>query len=329
AKKNIVENCKFQYLGYEGIRIAGYGIGLRDLNKFNIIRNNEIQNVNKIHHYGAAIVLWNTGFNRIVDNYIHHFTSRAVLFSAPRSRAFTKNNQTLFPSDRVMREQAWPMARWFEIPNYALAKIYYAQEEEDGNKVDIRRVEVSGYKQGSEGGLIADSICSHFRYLRGNLIERNLIGYGAEELFADGIFYITACASGLPNIIRKNYIFNTGIDLPHPKIPFRLIYIDGYTGEFEFTQNFAFNSRFRFEVTAIYNWWDKVKNHSNIFYDVYGEEYGEDNICIGQGPNNPQEKYLKYYQSMLDLLNGNYFKQLKNVPGKIKISQQLEKIINN
>ena len=329
AMNNLIENCKFQNLGYEGIRLGGYGIGLRDVNKFNIIRNNEIQNVNKIHHYGAAIVLWNTGFNKIVDNFIHHFASRAILFSAPRSRAFTKNNQKHFPSNRAMREQAWPMARWFEIPDHALAKIYYANEEEDGEILNIRRVEVNGYKQGSEGGLIADSICSQFRYLRGNIVERNLIGNGAEELFADGIFYITACAIGEPNKIKNNYIYNTGIDLSLPNIPFRLIYIDGYTGQFEFTQNFVFNSKFRFEVTAMYNWWDEVNNHSNIFYNVAGEEYGKENICIGKGPNNPQKQYLKNYKSMLQLLRGSSFSQIQNLPGKEEIIKELSKVINS
>ena len=213
AQNNIVENNTFRYLGYEAIRFAGYGIGLKDGNKYNTIRKNEIHHVNQVHVYGAALVLWNTGFNKIKDNYFHHFTSRAVLFSAPRSRAFTKNNQELFPSDRKMREQAWPMARWFEIPDSVLATIYYAQEEEEVEVLDIRRVEVNGYKQGSPGGLIADRFCSDFRYLRGNVVENNVIGYGAEALFADGIFYITACASGEPNQIRHNYIFNTGKDL--------------------------------------------------------------------------------------------------------------------
>jgi hypothetical protein len=328
AKNNIVENNTFRFLGYEAIRLAGYGIGLKDENKYNTIRQNEIHHVNQIHHYGAAIVLWNTGFNQITDNYFHHFASRAILFSAPRSRAFTKNNQTLFPSDRRMREQAWPMARWFEIPDSVLATIYYAQEEEDGETLDIRRVEVNGYKQGSPGGLIADRFCSYYRHLRGNVVENNVIGYGAEALYADGIFYITACASGEPNKIRNNYIYNTGKDLPQANIPFRLIYIDGYTGRFEFTENFAYNCKFRFEVTAMYNWWDEVDNFANLFYQVDGEEYGDRNICIRQGPNNPLNKYIDNYKQMLSLLgsyNWNYPGQL---PGSSLMVETLQSVIS-
>ena len=229
----------------------------------------------------------------------------------------------------VMREQAWPIARWFEIPDSALATIYYAIEEEEGEELDIRRVEVNGYRQGSPGGLIADRVCSYYRYLRGNVVERNVIGYGAEELFADGIFYITACASGEPNKIRNNYIFNTGIDLPLPKIPFRLIYIDGYTGKFEFTQNFAFNSKFRFEVTAIYNWWDEVKNRSNIFYEVEGEEYGEKNLCFGGGPNNPSIGNLIEYENMVQLLENYSWNGPEQLPGKNSLLHALKTTIDN
>jgi hypothetical protein len=328
AQNNIVKNNTFRYLGYEAIRFAGYGIGLKDGNKYNTIRKNEIHHVNQVHQYGAALVLWNTGFNKIKDNYFHHFTSRAILFSAPRSRAFTKNNQEFFPQDRKMREQAWPMARWSEIPDSVLATIYYAQEEEDGEVWNIRRVDVNGFKQGSPGGLIADRFCSHYRFLRGNIVENNVIGYGADALFADGIFYITACASGEPNQIRNNYIFNTGKDLLHANIPFRLIYIDGYTGKFEFTENFAYNCKFRFEVTATYNWWDEVDNYANLFYQVDGEEYGDQNICFGKGPNNPMNKHINSYKQMLRMLDSYKWNYPGQLPGSSLLIETLQSVIS-
>ena len=40
AKNNRIENSLFKYLGFEAIRFAGYGIGQKDENHHNIIRNN-------------------------------------------------------------------------------------------------------------------------------------------------------------------------------------------------------------------------------------------------------------------------------------------------
>ena len=199
---------------------------------------------------------------------------------------------------------------------------------EDGEIWNIRRVDVNGYKQGSPGGLIADRFCSHYRHLRGNVVENNVIGYGAEALYADGIFYITACASGEPNKIRNNYIYNTGKDLPHANIPFRLIYIDGYTGNFKFTENFAYNCKFRFEVTAMYNWWDEVENYANLFYQVVGEEYGDHNICIGQGPNNPAISYIDNYKQMLHMLENYDWNGPEQLPGSSLLIETLQSVIS-
>ena len=98
-----------------------------------------------------------------------------------------------------------------------------------------------------------------------------------------------------------------------------MIYIDGYSGKFVFTQNFAFNCKFRFEVTAMYNWWDKVESHSNLFYDVQGEEYGVGNLSIGFGNHDPQKKYLNDYNNMLHLLNDYKWTNFNELPGKLEM----------
>jgi hypothetical protein len=327
AKYNIVQNCRFDNLGYEAIRIAGYGIGKKDDSRYNIFRWNEISYTDEIHRYDAAVVLWNTGFNKIYDNFLHHIVNKAFLLSAPRSRAFTRNNQKLFPNDRQMREQAWPMARWFEIPDSALATIYYAEEEGDS----IRRVEVDGVKQGDPDGGIADRRCSHFRYLRGNLIERNVIDSAAEGLFCDGIFYITGVASGKANTIRGNYIYDTGYYLPKDKIPFRLIYLDGYSGKLNFVDNIAFNDKFRFETMAFYNWWDNVTSFANVFFDVKAENYegGVGNLFFGGGPNDPQKQFMGDYRAIIDALRHPPSPAPDPLPGAALIISELQSIIFN
>jgi hypothetical protein len=328
AKNNLVEDNLFEYLGFEAVRFAGYGIGTKDENKFNIFRRNEIHHVSEIHQYSAAISIWNSGFNTIEENYIHHFGSRAILLSAPRNRAFTMNNQRYFPADRTMREQAWPMARWFEVPEEALHTVKM-------NKNQIRHVGTRGDNDDGPNHLKGDAICSHYRYSRGNIIRRNIIERGAEKLFADGIYYVTACASGEPNKIMENYIFNTGIDLAYANIPFRLLYVDGFTGPFKFKRNITYRSKFKFEVVAPYSWWGTVTNEANLFVDVQGadEEYfgnrpAEGNICIDTGPNNPQADFKDDYEKMLYLLEDYNWNYPRVLPGKDKLKSALQTTLN-
>jgi hypothetical protein len=326
-KNNLIEDNLFEYLGFEGVRFAGYGIGTKDENKFNIFRRNEIHHVSEIHQYSAAISIWNSGFNTIEENYIHHFGSRAVLLSAPRNRAFTKNNQKYFPADRTMREQAWPMARWFEIPDEALHTV---KKSERG----VRHVGTRGDNDSGPNHLKGDAICSKYRYSRGNMIKRNVIGHGAQKLFADGIYYVTACAWGEPNKILENYIYQTGIGLDYANIPFRLLYVDGFSGPFIFKRNITYKSKFKFEVVAPYSWWGDVTNQANIFYDVQGaeEEYfgnrpADGNICIGSGNNNPKEEFKGDYEKMLHLLSDYNWKYPGELPGVDKLKETLKQIL--
>jgi hypothetical protein len=329
AKNMLIENNLFEYLGFEAVRFAGYGIGTKDENKFNIFRHNEIHHVSEIHQYSAAISIWNSGFNTIEENYIHHFGSRAVLLSAPRNRAFTKNNQEHFPADRMMREQAWPMARWFEIPAEALHTVKIGER-------GYRHVGTRGDNDEGPDHLKGDAICSKYRYTRGNVIKRNVITNGAEKLFADGIYYVTACASGEPNKILENYIYDTGIGLEYANIPFRLLYVDGFTGPFIFKRNITYNSKFKFEVVAPYSWWGTVTNEANLFVDVQGadEEYfggrpTEGNICIGPGLNNPNKEYLFDYETMLHLLTDYRWNYPDVLPGSDKLKSALLQVLED
>ena len=285
--------------------------------------------MSEIHQYSAAVSIWNSGFNTIEENYIHHFGSRAVLISGPRNRAFTKNNQKYFPKDRTMREQAWPMARWFEVPDEALHTVKM-------NQRGYRHVGTRGDNDEGPNHLKGDAIASHYRYTRGNVIKRNVIANGAEKLFADGIYYVTACASGEPNKIVENYIFNTGVGLAYANIPFLLLYVDGFTGPFIFKRNFTYGSKFKFEVIAPYSWWGDVTNQANLFYEVQGadEEYfgnrpSEGNICIGKGPNNPDIKFKADYQKMVHLLTDYNWNYPGELPGRDKLKSTLQATLNN
>ena len=169
-----------------------------------------------------------------------------------------------------------------------------------------------------------------------SIIRRNVIANGAEKLFADGIYYVTACASGEPNKIIENYIFNTGLGLAYANIPFRLLYVDGFTGPFVFRRNLTFNSKFKFEVIAPYSWWGDVANVANLFYEVQGaeEEYfgnrpTEGNICVGEGPTNPKIDFKGDYEKMLHLLMDYRWNYPGKLPGVDKLMATLDKALKD
>jgi len=228
-----------------------------------------------------------------------------------------------------MREQAWPMARWFEVPDEALHTVKKSERQ-------IRHVGTRGDNDEGPDHLKGDAICSKYRYSRGNVIRRNVISNGAEKLFADGIYYITACASGEPNKIIENYIFNTGIGLEYANIPFRLLYVDGFSGPFIFKRNLTFNSQFKFEIVAPYSWWGTVTNQANIFYQVQGaeEEYfgnqpTKGNICIGIGPNDPLEVFKLDYMKMLLLLKEYDWNYPDKLPGSGNLELTLRQVLDD
>jgi hypothetical protein len=101
-----------------------------------------------------------------------------------------------------------------------------------------------------------------------------------------------------------------------------------YTGDFEFIQNFAFNCRFRFEVTAMYNWWGEVESHANVFYNVEGEEYGEGNLCLNYGNHDPREADLDHYKVMAELLSSGQFVGPETLPGENDIIAALNQTIS-
>jgi hypothetical protein len=168
AQRNSVDNCLFEYLGFEAVHFCSYGSGQKDVNKGNRQVNSEVHNVGRIQWDSPAIVVWNNGYNHIACNYVHHCPYNALLLAAPRSWAFNPHYPT--------REQGWPVARWREIPPEA----------------QVEWVLRNGLRNIPEK---ADRICAHYRYLRGNLIEGNTLRNISDGLRGDGVFYVSGSAS--------------------------------------------------------------------------------------------------------------------------------------
>ncbi len=321
AQHNAVENCRFAYLGYEAVQFGGYGIGAKDVNKHNTFANNVIHDIGQAKWDAPAIVVWNSGYNRIAYNYIHHVPYKAVLLSAPRSRAFTK--------DTPMREQAWPMARWDEVGEEAQATVIY-RGREGGRK----RRHVS----------IDDRVCMPYRYLRGNIVEKNTLHDISESIWGDGIFYVTAVGSyDTPadhNKIVANYIYNCdGNSAEVQSGFFRGIYLDAFMGNFDVDRNVWYKCKMTFEGNSMALWYGETYPTANVFYNVsyenetpisgsrrYVHPQGTLVFNQGEGTNeqhDPQPEYVNDYIEILDNLDC-----LPGVlDGKEEIRQKLKEVI--
>jgi hypothetical protein len=107
AQGNRISGNEIRNLGQGGIILIGYGPGTKDVNKRNQILNNHIHHSGLLYWHSVAIMLWQSGENRVANNYVHDHASQAIVLSGARFPYFQRG-----PS--ATREVATTF-RWFEI----------------------------------------------------------------------------------------------------------------------------------------------------------------------------------------------------------------------
>jgi hypothetical protein len=80
-----VENSAFHRLGGCGILLCGYGIGYKDVNKNNLIRNNHISFIGEAYRHSSAITIFQSGENLVANNTIQHTPYNGITITGPRS----------------------------------------------------------------------------------------------------------------------------------------------------------------------------------------------------------------------------------------------------
>lgn len=68
---NQITNNHIEYMGGGGILLCGYGPGTKDVNKNNLVYNNNVHHVGEIYWQSPGIFLWQSGENRVANNLIH------------------------------------------------------------------------------------------------------------------------------------------------------------------------------------------------------------------------------------------------------------------
>ncbi|MDB2385621.1 right-handed parallel beta-helix repeat-containing protein [Polaribacter sp.] len=102
---NTISNNHIEHMGGGGILLCGYGPGTKDVNKKNVVYNNNIHHIGKIYWQSPGIFLWNSGDNRVANNLIHNTNYCGLIVSGCVIRFFKHSNR---------REQHRAI-RWFEI----------------------------------------------------------------------------------------------------------------------------------------------------------------------------------------------------------------------
>jgi hypothetical protein len=104
---NTISNNHIEQMGGGGILLCGYGPGTKDVNKRNVVYNNNIHHVGEIYWHSPGIFLCQSGENRVANNLIHHTNYSGMIIAGTVTRFFVKQNKR--ESSRAIR--------WHEIKN--------------------------------------------------------------------------------------------------------------------------------------------------------------------------------------------------------------------
>ncbi len=227
SQSNAVKNCYFDYLGMSGIFFCGYGCGTKDMNHHNEIINNEITRIGQDQWDSHGIILWNSGFNHVAYNYIHHCPRKAISLSSSRVNFFNPKTPT--------REFGWPVMRWREIDE----KNYFRWEGSDWATRDY-------------------DACGKYRHLNGNSIEFNTVH--DVLLWGNDGAAINITGAGNddehPNVFRFNCVYHVKTSI--------LLRADGSVRKWVAKQNILFGSHLPFMVAP--GCYTPVIQ-SNVFFD--------------------------------------------------------------
>jgi len=163
---NTFSGNHIEHMGGSGILLCGYGPGTKDVNRKNLIHNNHIHHVGKIHWHSPGIMIWQSGENNVSNNYIHHTNYTGLILSGCMLDFFNRNGRELGKT-----------IRWHEIKNGKTGKKSSVQTNKDA----------------------APYLHSH-----DNVIEYNEISHVMQQLGDGNAIYVRG--AGANNLIQRNYI---------------------------------------------------------------------------------------------------------------------------
>ena len=169
-----ITNNKIFNLGGTGVLLCGYGPGNKDVNKGHLVQNNEIHHIGQLFWHSPAVFIWQSGENRILNNYIHDLPYDAVVLSGIRPRYFG-----------IMDPVKW---KGYAIPRSIRENMQVIRWDEVGDP------------QTAAEALV-------FAHARNNVVQDNEF-HNVMETLGDGNAIYLSCG-GTGNIIRRNLIYKS------------------------------------------------------------------------------------------------------------------------
>ncbi|MDF7824767.1 right-handed parallel beta-helix repeat-containing protein [Pontiellaceae bacterium B12227] len=176
-----VEGSTFKDLGGTGILLCGYGPGKKDVNRKNIIHNNEITRVGQLFLHSPGIFVWQSGHNRISNNHIYDQAYTGLVVAGVRRRFFAPTFEKMGVENPYISKWAFPEGTREHIPTIWWDEI-------------------------SLNSATEWAAFEPYMHARGNIIEYNEV-HDCLKLLHDGnCIYLSANGDG--NIVRYNVTYN-------------------------------------------------------------------------------------------------------------------------
>ena len=170
CQKNRILDNEIGHIGGVGVLLAGYGPGVKDVNRQNDVSNNWIHHTGEIHWATPDIMVWQSGENRVANNLIHNTPYSAITVS---TRAGW--NRAKPEADRTVR--------WSEIPEQELGdwQVREPYLHARGNFVELNDIHHIMETMGDGDGVYISGTG------RENRIRQNSIHDNDSDGMADGI----------------------------------------------------------------------------------------------------------------------------------------------
>ena len=199
-------------LGGTGIFLCGYGPGTKDVNKHNEVLNNCIHDCGEIYRHSQAILVWQSGENRIANNLIYNMPYDAIglvgvrphFFDEPFKSKWRENSRT------IRWNEIGSAKKWEHIIPFLHTKANVVEYNELHHVMQLL----------DDGNAIYTSATGPFNIVRCNYLHHisrpvavlRTDGWQKDTLIAENIVY--KCSGG---IHRKNYNHienNIFVDVP-------------------------------------------------------------------------------------------------------------------
>lgn len=171
AQNNRICGNRLDNLGYTGILLCGYGPGTKDVNRNNLVTDNEISRVGQLWFHALGIFVFQSGYNTISHNFIHDTLYDAIVVSGVRPRFFGYRFKDFpdFPKEYPDLREIMRIMRWQEIggrPATFKGCLDYAHSR--GNVIEFNEI-AAAMVEGGDGNAL------YLSGTFGNTFRHNLV----------------------------------------------------------------------------------------------------------------------------------------------------------